>query len=208
MKGGPQMKIKAVFLSVFFAVISAALAAENGVIQSGDNPASGGVNTAAGPAPNTYTAQAKLLYRNALGIELVMPGRIIPGISYSRFIFPDVFATVYTGLAADPDGAEVLISLNGYKLFNEFFYAGLGIGSIFDKGMTVLTGVLNPSAGLMARITPEITLYTEGTAWLLRLNTNNNVGVLAGNTVLIFKAGVKYNFSWLDPFPDIKDMTK
>ncbi len=200
------MKRVITFAAIIFFLFSSFVLAENGVIQSGS--AADAADTAAGPAANTYTAAASLMYWNALGIELVIPGRSIPGISYTRFIRPDIFATAFAGLITDRDGVEALVSINGYKMFNEFFYAGLGFGTIFDRGRTILIGIANPSVGLMARITQEITIYAEGTAWLLKVNTNNNMDELTGNTLLVFKAGVKYNFKWSDPLPDINDMIR
>jgi hypothetical protein len=91
-------------------------------------------------------------------------------------------------------------------MLNDFIYAGIGFSAIFDKGQSVYIGVANPSIGLMARITPEISFYTECTAWIFKIRTNTSVTTLPDDNILTFKAGVKYFFSWEDPFPDINEM--
>lgn len=208
------MKIITISLLGIFIICSFSMAANiHGFMDAANNPEPINVTITTSEAVtdtavSVYTPPSPQIYRNALGIEISMPGRIIPGISYSRYLSRDIFATIFGGLIADPDGTEVFASINGYKMINDFFYAGLGFSTIFDKGRSVLIGIANPSAGLMARITPEITFYVEATAWLFKVRTNSHIETLPDNTLLIFKAGVKYYFSWADPLPDINDMVK
>src|ERR1035437_743359 len=222
-KGGLLMETKTVVLSVFFLIISSSLwAATNGLMQSADNTAPGNVTinaaeaTAAAPVSATSGTPSTHIYLNALGIEIAMSGRIIPGISYSRYFSPYFFVTLFGDAVVDHDGVESLLAINGFRMFNDFIYAGLGFGTIFDKGKSVLIGLANPAAGLMVRITPAITFYAEATAWFFKIRTNSNVVTFPDSNVvtlldsnpLIFKAGIKYYFSWLDPIPDIGDMIR
>jgi hypothetical protein len=192
------------------------LADIQGLVDSANNtlpagvvmPAAISATAAAEPVSATSGTPTTHIFLNALGIEVGMVGRVIPGISYTRYLFHRVFITGFGGLVADPDGVETFVSISGYRMLNDFIYAGIGFSAIFDKGRSVYIGVANPSIGLMARITPEISFYAEGTAWIFKIRTNNSVMTVPDDNILTFKVGVKYFFSWEDPLPDMNEIIK
>lgn len=201
------MKSKIIVFSIFLLFCAARLGADvYGLESAGENTAPENVTST--PSEQAAVRSLPQVYLNAIGIEIAMPGRIIPGISYSRYLSRDLFLTVFGGLIADQAGVEVFTSINAHKMFYDFVYAGLGFSAIFDRENSALIGLANPSLGLMAMISPEITFYAEATAWIFKLRTNPGTQTLNDNTTLVFKAGVKYYFSWLDPLPDLKEMTQ
>jgi hypothetical protein len=199
------MKMKLAFLPVFLIILSPCLRADNIAAGQGSPDA---VTFTASAVPVSPASAPAPYFRNAAGLEIYMPGYVIPGISYSRYIYPDFFATVFIGLLKDSDGFDPLVSINGYKMIGDYFYAGLGIGAIIDPGDSMLISLANPTIGLMAGITPEIKFYVETTTWLFKFTTNSDwdASILSTDTIIIFKAGVKYYFSWADPLPNIRDM--
>ena len=205
------MKIKAIVLIIpLLLAYSTAAAADTAVEPEAPTITSiASVEPArAAPENEEKPAPLPLFYRNSIGIEVAMPGRVVPGLIYTRYITDDIFASGFGGVINPSTGAEVLLALNVYKMINEFLYLGIGAGYYFEDGRAVFVGIANPSAGFMSRITPELTLFAEGTAWFIRADINNSVDPMSGSAMLIYKLGIKYNFSWADPLPDITDRIK
>jgi hypothetical protein len=196
------MKIRIIALFAVLSILSIpAMADIHGLVDS--TPGNVTITAAQAVTPESSAVPLKG-HLNSLGIDASMTGRVIPGISYSRDLSSDVFATLFAGAVADADGAELFVSFNAYKMFNEFIYAGLGFSSIFDNGNSVLIGVANPSVGLMSKVTPDIALFAEATGLLFKVRTNNDFETLPDSTILIFKIGAKYYFRWGDPLEDLK----
>lgn len=133
---------------------------------------------------------------NAIGIEIGMISKVIPGISYTRVLNKDIACSVFAGAIYDPDGVMGLVQANAYYLFNEFIYAGLGISWAMDEDSSMIFGFANPTLGLTSSITDNIKFYIETTVLLFAYSTKQDLESSIGinNPVPILKLGLKYYY--------------
>ena len=133
---------------------------------------------------------------NALGIEIGMVSKVIPGISYSRVFNPSMSFTVFAGGILFGNSGMALVQFNGYYLFNDFLYAGLGVSGAVDQNGSIILGFGNPSVGLISAITDNIKMYIETTVLIFtytaKANPKSEIGL--NNPVPILKLGVKYYY--------------
>jgi hypothetical protein len=123
-----------------------------------------------------------------------MPGRAIPGFSYTRYLKRNIFTSFFLGSLYEDHSLVCLAQAGGFMMINEFFYAGLGFSGSVDEDGATLFGIGNPSFGITARITEEIRAFFETDILLLRFSTNKNTGsdTIRIGSIMILKAGVKY----------------
>ncbi len=135
-------------------------------------------------------------YKNSIGIDVGIPGRIIPGISYSRVVDKNVFTTVFAGIMYDGDIFMALIMANGCYMFTENFYAGLGFSAALDEDASMLFGIGNPTVGLTSEIFPQFKFFIETTVLLFKFTNkpDTDSGLITNDPLPIMRAGVRYSF--------------
>jgi hypothetical protein len=133
---------------------------------------------------------------NALGIEIGMVSKVIPGLSYSRIFNPNISFTVFAGGILFGNSGMALVQFNGYYLFNDFLYVGLGVSGALDEDGSIILGFGNPSVGLMSAITDNIKIYIETTVliftYTVKADPDTDIGL--NNPVPILKFGLKYYY--------------
>ncbi len=133
---------------------------------------------------------------NALGIEIGMVSKVIPGLSYSRIINPNISFTVFAGGIFFGKSGMALVQFNAYYLFNDFLYAGLGVSGAVDEDSSIILGFGNPSIGLISAVTDNIKIYIETTVLIFTYTAkpDPDSDVSLNNPVPILKLGVKYYY--------------
>jgi hypothetical protein len=150
------------------------------------------VTNTPGPTP-----QPTLRYTQAIGIDIGLDTRAIPGITYNRVITRNNRASIFVGAVYLPDGDIVgLTELNFYYDFHEYFYAGIGVNAALNDNRTILVGFLNPIFGMRSKITDDTLLFIESTAVFFSYSSNPAAEnyFKAGNPYLIYKLGVRRFF--------------
>ena len=135
-------------------------------------------------------------YTQAVGIDVGLAGRAIPGISYSRVITKNTRASIFLGAIYTSDGIAALSELNVYYDLNEYFYAGIGMNAAVDNDKTVILGFFNPTIGLKSDIISDYKLFIEGTLVFFSYQSQADVddGMLLSAPFIIYKMGVRYYF--------------
>ena len=182
--------IKRIALALIAAVLLPAFIAAEGAA----------ANTVTTPAPLSLTqaaaAAAPLVLYNALGIDIGMVGRVIPGVSYTRVVDTHASWSVFAGAIYDGDIFMVLLQANAYYLLNEYIYVGLGVSGTLDEDHTAMFGIANPSIGLLSSVTDNIKFYVETTVLIFTYRTKNDSdqSITTNNPLPVLKMGLRYYF--------------
>jgi hypothetical protein len=152
---------------------------------------------AVAPASAEYVTPIALPnYRNAIGIEIGLLNKTVPGISYTREFGDDNFGSVFIGAVYDGTTFAGNFSVNGYHMFGDYFYAGLGFSAMTTDNGSVLLGIGNPSVGLISELFLNLKLFIETDVLLMvsPAQQNNNTGDITSGTMLLFRMGLKYYY--------------
>ena len=157
------------------------------------------------PAPVTLTSAeyvtpeprpASEIFVNSVGFEVGIPGRVIPGISYTRYFFKSVFVSMFGGAMYDGASLAGLAQASGFYRFGNYLYAGLGVAMLLDEDGSVLCSFCNPSVGMTADITDRLRLFVQVDVMVLNFASSANTASadLASNPFPIFKSGIRYAY--------------
>jgi hypothetical protein len=135
-------------------------------------------------------------YANAIGIDVGMIGRALPGISYTRTVDKALSYSFFLGAMYDADIYMVLLEVNAYYLINEYFYVGLGASAALDEDGSAIFGVANPTIGMISSVTDNIKFYVETTVLIFSYRTKDDLDshIVIGSPSPIFKTGIRYYF--------------
>ena len=169
-----KMTKNLLFVSIFFLLFTTVIIADD---------------TATNMSPTTQ-------YTNAIGIDVGMIGRALPGISYTRTVDKALSYSFFLGAMYDADISMVLLEANAYYLLNEYFYVGLGVSAALDEDGSAVFGVANPSVGMISAVTDNIKFYVETTVLIFSYRTKADLDshIVIGSPSPIFKTGIRYYF--------------
>lgn len=187
------MRLKVIFMALIAAIMfSCALIADTSTIAVQEQALTPAASVT--PSPSPYPGPPH--YTQAIGIDVGLANKAIPGISYSRIITKNTRASIFLGGIYTSDGFVGLAELNAYYNLNEFFYVGLGMSAALDDDNTFLLGFFNPSVGLKSDIITDYKLFIEATLvfFTYQSQPDEDAGPNAFSPFLIYKTGVRYFF--------------
>ena len=135
-------------------------------------------------------------YNAAVGLEASLPGRAIPGVSYTQFFRKNIFATGFLGAVCDGRIFAGIIQANGYYMLNDYFYAGLGFSAALDDDHSVIVGIGNPSLGVVSALYEDFKMFFETDLLLMRFSTNHDgsSGSMSTGLLAVLRAGIRYYY--------------
>jgi len=179
---------------IVFAMISAALYFMPLTLKAAGSADAGAAQAAAVTQTAYPSPTATPHYTQAIGIDVGLANRAIPGISYTRLLTRESRISLFAGGIYTNGGAVGLTELNIYYNLNEFFYAGIGVNAALDENNTYVIGFFNPTVGLKSDIISDYKLFIEGTLVFFSYQSQPDAAasLSAAAPFIIYKMGIKY----------------